>query len=71
MSRALYNVAQNTATPISVTNVAMSDPNGVRPRQSRHTAMEGFRLEILISPDFRDESAVVDPGFHRGGGGTI
>ena len=55
MSRALYNVAQNTATPISVTNVAMSDPNGVRPRQSRHTAMDLRDTLGNISPDFRDE----------------
>lgn len=39
MSRAMYNVAQNTATATNVTNVAMSEPNGVRPRQSRHTEM--------------------------------
>ena len=55
MSRALYKVAQNTATPISVTNVAMSDPNGVRPRQSRHTVIE-YRIKLEISVRiFRNE----------------
>ena len=55
MSRALYNVAQNTATPISVTNVAISDPKGVRPRQSRHTVIDhGIHLEISVQI-FRDE----------------
>ena len=48
MSRALYKVAQNTATPISVTNVAMSDPNGVRPRQSRHTVID-YRIKLELS----------------------